>query len=47
MERIVGNVSYTEGERVHLQDIKPKLWNIEGGIKKVRTADDTKSKIYK
>ena len=39
-ERSVGKVSYTEGERVRLQDIKSRLWNIEGVMKKVRTADD-------
>ena len=35
-ERTVGKETYTEDERVRFQDIKFKLWNIEG----VRTADD-------
>ena len=39
-ERTVGKETYTEIERVRLQDIKSKLWNIEGVVKGVRTADD-------
>ena len=39
-ERIVGKETYTEGKRVRLQDIKSKLWNIEGTVKGVRTADN-------
>ena len=39
-DRSVGKVSYTKGERVRLQDTKTKLWNTEGVVKKVITADD-------
>ena len=40
-ERIVGKKeSYREGEKVCLQDIKTKLWNLEGVVVKVRTSDD-------
>ena len=39
-ERTVGKEIYSEGERVRLKDIKSKLWNTEGVVKKVRTADD-------
>ena len=39
-KRAVGQVSYTEGERVRHQDIKSNLRNKEGVMKKVRTADD-------
>ena len=38
-ERIVGEKElYKEVERVRLQDIKTKLWNIEGVVIRVRTA---------
>ena len=40
-ERIVGKKeTYREGEKVCLQDIKTKLWNLEGVVVKVRTSDD-------
>ena len=39
-ERMVGKEIYNEGERVRIQDIKSKLWNLEGIVKGVRTADD-------
>ena len=39
-ERTVGKEIYSEGERVRIQDIKSKLWNLEGIVKGVRTADD-------
>ena len=39
-ERTVGKETYSEGERVRIQDIKSKLWNLEGIVKGVRTADN-------
>ena len=40
-ERIVGEKElYKEVERVRLQDIKTKLWNTEGVVNRVRTAND-------
>ena len=40
-KRIVGKKeAYREGERVCLQDIKTKVWNLEGVVKKVRTEDE-------
>ena len=37
---VVKKETYREGEKVCLQDIKTKLWNLEGVVVKVRTADD-------
>ena len=37
---MVGKEIYSEGEWVRIQDIKSKLWNLEGIVKWVRTADD-------
>ena len=39
-ERTVGKEIYTESESVCVQDIRSKLWNIEGIVQRVRTADD-------
>ena len=36
----MGKEIYTESKRFRLQDIKSKLWNIEGTVKGVRTADN-------
>ena len=39
-ERAVGKEIYSEGERVRIQDIKSKQWNIIGIAKGMQTSDD-------
>ena len=45
-ERIVGKKEvYREGERVRLQDIKTKLWNMKGVVIRVREISVLQVKI--